>query len=87
MRFKYNPWVSMVAALLLAAILVLTCTGCSNTAEAAITVETTTEETTPPRFTVERAGPNIKIITDNETGVQYIAYIYNGSCGLAKLEG
>lgn len=82
MNLKYNPFVSLVAALLLAVILVLTCTGCHNTAEA-----DATEETTPPRFTVEKADQGIRIITDNETGAQYIAYIYNGTCGLTKLEG
>ena len=82
MRFKYNPWVSLVAALLLATILVLTCTGCSNTAEA----------DTPARFQVEdtgtRNGLKIYIITDTETGVQYMFVSGNNGRGaLTKLEG
>lgn len=87
MRFKYNPWVSIVAAILLAAVLVLTCTGCSNTAE-----EPTAEETTQPRFRVEKAGCrdrlSIYIITDTDTGVQYM-FVYDvaGHSGLTRLEG
>lgn len=81
MRFKYNPWVSLVAAVLLVVILVLTSTGCSDAAEA----------TTAPRFQIEHAGCGcgleIYTITDTETGVQYMfADDYNCG-GLTKLEG
>lgn len=79
MRFKYNPWVSMVAALLLAVILLLTCAACS------------TEAATPPRFQVKYAGHGegleIYTITDTETGVQYM-FVDDVNCGgLTKLEG
>lgn len=83
MNRKKNPYVSLVAVLLLALILVLTCTGCR--AEAA--------ETKPaPRFSVEDAGNGCEIITDTETGVQYLYYFrsyngYKGGSGLCKLEG
>lgn len=82
MRFKHNPWLSMVALLLLAAILVLTCTGC--TTEAAAATET--------RFTAEHAGyhrdvGNLYIITDTETGAQYLLADVPNGAGLTKLEG
>lgn len=82
---KHNPMLSLVALLLLALILVLICTGCKTKAEAA--------ETKPaPRFTVESAGNGCKIITDTETGAQYLYYFYSyngykGGSGLCKLEG
>lgn len=82
---KHNPWLSLVALLLLALILVLTCTGCH--------IETEAAETEPaPRFTMEEAGNGCKIITDTETGTQYLYYFhsyngYKGGSGLCKLEG
>ena len=82
MRIKNNPWVSIVALVLLAAILVLVCTGCAAEAE----------EDARSRFTVEFARnfngtDQLYIITDTETGVQYLlADVYNGA-GLTKLEG
>lgn len=84
MNRKHNAYMSMVALLLLAIILVLTCTGCR--------IETNAAETEPaPRFTSEYAGNNCTIITDNETGVQYLAYVresnYGKGIGLCKLEG
>jgi hypothetical protein len=46
---------------------------------------------TPPRFTVEYVGNQCSIITDNETGVQYLMYKetsnYGKGIGLTKLEG
>jgi hypothetical protein len=80
---KHNPYVSLVAILLLAVILAYACTGCAAQAESAETA---------PRFTVENAGNGCEIITDNETGVQYLYYhkSYNGykcGSGLTKLEG
>ena len=82
MRFKYNPWVSIVAVILLAAILVLTCTGCVTETEAA----------TPTRLTTEWAGfvptgGQLVIITDTETGVQYLLAAVNEGTALIKLEG
>ena len=74
MNHKYNPMLSLVALVLLALILVLSCTGCTIEAEAA---------ETEPRFTSEHTGNYCTIITDNQTGVQYLAY--NGH-GLCKLE-
>lgn len=107
MRFKYNPWVSMVALLLLATILVLVCTGCVPETEAAerdttrpVITETTegteaaakTEPAAIGRFSVEFAGfgfphmDGIYIITDNQTGVQYLFVDKVDSGGLVKME-
>ena len=82
MRFKYNPWVSMVAALLLAVILALACAGCTTNTKAAA----------PSRFTAEYVGSadsatKIYIITDTETGVQYLLADLPNGIGLTKLEG
>lgn len=67
MRGKHNPWVSLVALLLLVALLVAICTGCGAT-------EAKAEE--PDRFTFDDAGHNFAleafVITDTETGVQYL---------------
>ncbi len=109
MRFKYNPWVSMVALLLLATILVLLCTGCAPETEAAerdtptcsvITeanqeteATTETEPAVIGRFSVKWAGAGfphlngIYIITDNQTGVQYLFVDNVDSGGLVKMEG
>jgi hypothetical protein len=84
MQHKNNHWVSLVALLLLALILVLTCTGCTEASAA-----------TEPRFTKEYhhiSGHDYAyVITDNETGVQYLAYAiesnYGRGVGLCKLEG
>lgn len=88
MRHKNNPWVALVALLLL--IVVCVCTGCSNTSDSTTATEA---ETWSPRFTIERASElspvRIKayIITDTETGVQYL-YVGQSSRagGLTKLE-
>lgn len=47
MNRKHNPWVALVALILLATILVLACTGCEVAAA---------EVKNQPRFTCERAG-------------------------------
>lgn len=86
MRFKYNPWVSTVALLLLATILVLLCTGCATEAEA-------TEPVEIGRFSVEFAGSGfphlggLYVITDSQTGVQYLFVDKVDSGGLVKMEG
>lgn len=84
MNHKYNPWLSLVALLLMALILVFTCTGCTKASAA-----------TENRFTQEYHYLNgyhsAYIITDTETGVQYLAYEvqsnYGRGVGLCKLEG
>lgn len=77
MRQKYNPWVSLVALVLLALILAFICTGCTAQAEAA--------ETTP-RFSCEKVGSGFRIITDHETGNQYLYHFAGYGGGLTKLE-
>ena len=74
MKRKHNPWVSLVALLLLVTLLVTVCTSCGVTQAEA-------EE--PYRFTVERMYSNrmdTYIITDKETGVQYL-YVSSGYGG------
>lgn len=82
MTRKHNPLVALAALVILATILVLTCTGCTNT--------WTPEPDVPgPRFTVENVTNNgngvTKIITDTETGVQYLYYRIETSGGLTPL--
>lgn len=82
MRYKCNPMLSLVALVLMVLILVFTCTGCTVESEAA-------KETEPaPRFTVEYVGNGIRLITDSQTGAQYLAYSeYHTGIGMCKLEG
>lgn len=89
MNLKNNPWVALVAALLLALILVLTLTGCGASAEAA-EPETTKNQ---PRFIIEKASAktlapyqHVEIVTDTETGVQYLFFKTSSAAGLTKLE-
>lgn len=84
MTRKHNPLVALAALVILATILVLTCTGCTDT--------WTPEPGVPaPRFTVEtathngEAGQHTLIITDTETGVQYLYFKSMNSGGLTPL--
>lgn len=83
MRRKHNPLVALLALLLLALIVSWICGGCAVRTEAAT-------EKTADRFTTEYAGNGCTIITDNETGVQYLYYRNgagsSGGSGLTKLE-
>lgn len=84
MNQKKNSFISLVALLLMVLILVLNCTGCTKASAA-----------TESRFTEEYHHMNgyhsVYIITDTETGVQYLAYEvatnYGRGIGLCKLEG
>lgn len=85
MKRKNNPWLSLAALLLLALILVLTCTGCTGKESAAPSKRFTYER--------ERIGATVRgivyaaVITDTETGQQYL-FVDHGTCGgLTKLEG
>lgn len=84
MRRKHNPLVALLALLLMALIVTWICGGCAVHADAAT-------KKTVDRFTVEYAGNQCSIITDNETGVQYLAFEKSSSAfgrgiGLCKLE-
>lgn len=81
MNRKSNPLVALVALVLLVVLVVCTCTGCTDVTEA--------EE--PPRFKVERMTNdthrfNTYIITDTETGVQYLYIGGDRQGGITKLE-
>lgn len=82
MRRKSNPWVALVALILLLVLVVCACTGCADTTEAA--------EPTGERFEVETVGESfggqVAIITDTETGVQYLWVKSGSGAGLTKLE-
>lgn len=78
MNRKSNPWVALTALILLAVILVTICAGCGVPTAAA-------EATEPDRFTVERGGTDVRVITDNTTGAEYLAYITAYGAGLAPL--
>lgn len=74
MNRKHNPLLALVALLLLVTILALICTGCS--ADAAPADDTT------DRLIAEFAGytgdgGRMVIITDTETGVQYLLVTNN----------
>ena len=87
MNFKYNPWLSLVAMVLLALILVLACTGCHVQENAtALEPQAETETETWPRFTREYAGGYCIILTDTQTGVQYLYYGNGTGGGLCVLE-
>lgn len=87
MNRKHNPWVALVALILLVTILVWICAGCTVCSAA------TTEIETLPRFTCEHVGHadwvNLYIITDTETGVRYLMaerYSHGYGIGLTKME-
>ena len=80
MNAKKNPWVSLAALALLLCLLAVLGNGCTTTIEA-------TE--TPDRFTVEDKSTQyseIFIITDNETGVQYLWVKRGYGAGLTMLQ-
>lgn len=82
MNRKHNPWVSLVALLLLVTLLVFICTGCG-------VLPAEAEE--PARFTAEKVdcaggGLYAYVITDEETGVQYLYIGSSHSAGLTVLQ-
>lgn len=89
MNRKHNPWAALVALILLAVVLVMTCTGCGVKAEAA---ETETAKTGGSRFEVELESwgfpflDGIYIVTDNQTGMKYLFCVHPNGAGLTKLE-
>lgn len=92
MNRKHNPFVALVG-LLLGLLLVILCAGCGATTETPEPGEPTEESR---RFTVEKYAPesssifgdiySIRVITDTETGVQYLAYIGGQGTGLTVLQ-
>lgn len=71
----------LLSLLLMAMFIPALCNGCAVETEAATNYE---------RFTREYAGSSCYIITDNDTGVQYLAYdvgtLQGRGAGLTKLE-
>lgn len=88
MRLKHNPWISLLAALVMTIIIVLYFTGCSASTEA----EAEAETKEPPRFTGDYVGHDMGIahyytITDTNTGVQYLLVCNSYGMAMAELEG
>ena len=84
MNRKHNPFVALVALILLAVVVVCICAGCTAEASAEC----------GHRFSIKlteiHSGPGggmVQIITDTETGAQYMFYKFNNAGGLTKLEG
>lgn len=90
MRLKHNPWISLLAALVMTVIVLLYFTGCGASAEAEAEAEAEAKE--PPRFTGEYAGIETGIaryytITDTKTGAQYLLVCNSYGMAMAELEG
>lgn len=87
MNRKHNPLVSLVG-LLLGLLLVILCAGCGASTEATEPCEPAEES---GRFTIEHHTMassiyGVRIITDNETGVQYLVYSNGQGCGMTVLQ-
>ena len=86
----------LIVLILVFAILMLTCSGCSSAAAAAAAAATAGDPLTTykhsDRFTVERyyygdrTMPDCYVITDTETGTQYLACTWHNSAGLTVLQ-
>ena len=86
---KNNPWVSLVAVMLLALILAFICTGCGDNEAIQQEALAETEAETTDRFTVtteSHVGVTVRVITDTATGKEYIV-VTAGYAGIAVLEG
>lgn len=86
MRLKHNPWISLLAALVMTVIVLLYFTGCSAHAE------TAENGKAQARFTTECDGPQVGVgtyytITDTETGAQYLLVKNSYGMAMAELEG
>lgn len=84
MRRKHNPWISLVALLLLAVIVVFLATGCSP-AQAE-----ESDKHQKDRFKIEsveyHGAEEFKVITDTETNFQYL-YVEGGEeAGMVRLD-
>lgn len=71
MKRKHNPWVSLAALLLLVTLLVAVCTGCGATKAEA---EASDRFTKVEIASVLGGDSRAYILTDNETGAQYLLF-------------
>lgn len=85
MNRKHNPWVALVALILLATILVMTCAGC-HTATTEVAIIKNSDRFTTVRYFNGDAHDCYIIITDNETGVRYLYVDGYNSGGLTVLQ-
>ena len=84
---KHNPWVSLLAVILLVGIIAAMMTGCTPTE-----TEYETADEAPLDFTIERSnadvgfGAGVYIITDTKTGDRYMFVKAGYGGGLTKME-
>ena len=87
MNRKHNPWAALVG-LLLGLLLVILCAGCGVTTETPEPGEPAEES---GRFSIEHCTMTgsiygVRVITDTETGVQYLVYTNGQGCGITVLQ-
>ncbi len=83
MNRKHNPWAALVG-LLLGLLLVILCAGCAST-------DATEPTEMAGRFVIEAHSMDgsiygVRVITDTETGVQYLVYTNGQGCAMAALQ-
>lgn len=91
MNRKNNPWISLIALLLLATILTCICSGCTVAeADEPQRVETESRFAIEHHVLIEKENFRViyaDIITDTQTGSQYLYCHYGSGGGLTKMEG
>ncbi len=90
MNRKHNPWVALVG-LLLGLLLVILCAGCGVTTETPEPGEPTEHAEESDRFTYEHAAwlpmvGNAYIITDHDTGAEYLVISGNSGAAMTVLQ-
>lgn len=92
MNRKHNTMRILVVLFLLGVITTLVCCGCASSVEATDPMEPveTTESNQEPmaRFTIElqlKFYGDLYIITDNDTGIQYLAFETSRGVGMTQL--
>lgn len=84
MNRKHDPWVSLIALLVGAILLVFCLTGCSGTER--VEADVPKQE----RFTMEQVTNSLRVrvyvITDNQTGIEYLWVSGSNKGGLTRLE-
>ena len=85
---KKNPYLSLIAIVVMVALVAVLFSGCAVETEDSPTAEQSVEK--PKRFTAEYYSVDnfggATVITDTETGEQYLFYRQGSMSGLTKLE-
>ena len=91
MNRKNNPWISLIALLLLTTILIYVCSGCERKeAHGLPKAETEARFMIEHHIMIEKESGIIRyadIITDKKTGEQYLFYKSGSGSGLTNMEG